>query len=277
MARGLTLALRFAGGGTWEKTRRLAEASAHDNDLRTVAYRLIDAVGLQRGRITALTLRGEDLVPAEQVGLDVFFVGGGLGSFLYVATTHRLDEMPWSGLLFGAIVCATLSALFPGRRRGWVSLSARTNPSSCGAEVGVLPSGASQADAGGRAGRSRPRGTRTRAGLPRRPAPRTGGCGPGPDGSASRGDGDPAGAVPELRASGSGRDGNSRRPGSCGFPVAGSVCRSDREMMPSSTVVSGRQTGVERERPGRRGRGPGRCAGAGGRVVRRSRARTGPT
>ncbi|MET7456546.1 hypothetical protein ABZT03_32650 [Streptomyces sp. NPDC005574] len=74
VARGLTLVLRFAGGTTWEKTRRLAEASAHDDDLRTVAYRLIDAAGLQRGRITALTLRGEDLVPtgqvAEQVSLD---------------------------------------------------------------------------------------------------------------------------------------------------------------------------------------------------------------
>jgi DNA polymerase-4 len=31
-ARGLTLTLRFAGGTTWEKTRRLPEASAHDDD-----------------------------------------------------------------------------------------------------------------------------------------------------------------------------------------------------------------------------------------------------
>ncbi|MER5602565.1 hypothetical protein [Streptomyces sp. NPDC002265] len=50
-------------------------------------------------------------------GFAVFFVAGGLGSFLYVVTTHRPDGMPWGGLLFGAIVCATLSALFPGRRR----------------------------------------------------------------------------------------------------------------------------------------------------------------
>lgn len=74
MARGLTLTLRFAGGTTWEKTRRLAEASAHDDDLRAMAYRLIDAAGLQRGRITQITLKGEDLVPAgqiaEQVSLD---------------------------------------------------------------------------------------------------------------------------------------------------------------------------------------------------------------
>ncbi|MFJ8028544.1 hypothetical protein [Streptomyces sp. NPDC096311] len=34
-ARGVTLARRFAGGTTWEKTRRLRGASAHDDDLRT--------------------------------------------------------------------------------------------------------------------------------------------------------------------------------------------------------------------------------------------------
>ncbi|MEU9289168.1 hypothetical protein AB0D57_31995 [Streptomyces sp. NPDC048275] len=71
-ARGLTL--RFAGGTSWEKTRRLPEASAHDDDLRTLAYRLIDAAGLQRGRLTGLILRGEDLVAAdrvaEQISLD---------------------------------------------------------------------------------------------------------------------------------------------------------------------------------------------------------------
>ncbi|MFF4539982.1 hypothetical protein [Streptomyces aureus] len=73
-ARGLTLTLRFAGGTTWDKTRRLTEASAHDDDLRTTAYRLIDAAGLQRGRITGITLKAEDLIAsgrvAEQISLD---------------------------------------------------------------------------------------------------------------------------------------------------------------------------------------------------------------
>ncbi|MFF3485751.1 hypothetical protein ACFYXC_21110 [Streptomyces sp. NPDC002701] len=74
VARGLTLTLRFAGGTAWEKTRRMPEASAHDDDLRTTAYRLIDAAGLQRGRLTGLVLKGEDLVDAdrvaEQISLD---------------------------------------------------------------------------------------------------------------------------------------------------------------------------------------------------------------
>ncbi|WAU82500.1 hypothetical protein O1Q96_23805 [Streptomyces sp. Qhu-G9] len=74
VARGLTLSLRFAGGTSWEKSRRLPEASAHDDDLRTLAYRLIDAAGLQRGRLTGLALRGDDLTDAdrvaEQISLD---------------------------------------------------------------------------------------------------------------------------------------------------------------------------------------------------------------
>ncbi|WP_306192106.1 MULTISPECIES: hypothetical protein [unclassified Streptomyces] len=66
-ARALTLALRFAGGTSWEKTRRLTEPSAHDDDLRTAAYQLMDAAGLQRGRLTGIALKAEDLVDAGQV------------------------------------------------------------------------------------------------------------------------------------------------------------------------------------------------------------------
>ncbi|MFJ5530497.1 hypothetical protein [Streptomyces sp. NPDC093261] len=73
-ARGLTLTLRFAGGTRWDKTRRLPAPSAHDDDLRTVAYQVMDAAGLQRGRLTGLVLKGEDLVDAdrvaEQISLD---------------------------------------------------------------------------------------------------------------------------------------------------------------------------------------------------------------
>ncbi|MEU9353575.1 hypothetical protein AB0D65_21945 [Streptomyces griseoloalbus] len=70
-ARALTLNLRFAGGTSWEKTRRLTEPSAHDDDLRTLAYQLMDAAGLQRGRLTAIALKGEDLVDADQVAQQI--------------------------------------------------------------------------------------------------------------------------------------------------------------------------------------------------------------
>lgn len=70
-ARALTLTLRFAGGTTWEKTRRLTEPSAHDDDLRTLAYQLMDAAGLQRGRLTGIALKGDDLVDADQVAQQI--------------------------------------------------------------------------------------------------------------------------------------------------------------------------------------------------------------
>ncbi|MGW3465128.1 DNA polymerase Y family protein [Streptomyces olivaceoviridis] len=73
-ARAITLTLRFAGGTALEKTRRLSAPSAHEDDLRTLAYQLMDAAGLQRARLTGIGLRGEDLIDAgqvaEQISLD---------------------------------------------------------------------------------------------------------------------------------------------------------------------------------------------------------------
>ncbi|MFF7074486.1 DNA polymerase Y family protein [Streptomyces pseudovenezuelae] len=65
-ARALTLSLKFAGGGSWDKTRRLTAPSAHEDDLRQLAYQLMDAAALQRGRLTGLVLKGEDLLDADQ-------------------------------------------------------------------------------------------------------------------------------------------------------------------------------------------------------------------
>ncbi|MFD9984030.1 hypothetical protein ACFWZJ_27015 [Streptomyces massasporeus] len=70
-ARALTLTLKFAGGSTWTKTRRLIEPSHHDDDLRTAAYQLMGAAGLQRGRLTGLTLKAEDLLDADQVAQQI--------------------------------------------------------------------------------------------------------------------------------------------------------------------------------------------------------------
>ncbi|WP_329406008.1 DNA polymerase Y family protein [Streptomyces sp. NBC_00704] len=74
-ARGVTLTLKFAGGATWEKSRRLPEPSGHDDDLRALAYRLMDAAGLRRGRPAALALKGEDLVGVDQVAQQISLDG----------------------------------------------------------------------------------------------------------------------------------------------------------------------------------------------------------
>lgn len=73
-AQGITLSLEFAEGTSWSRTRRLPRASAHDEDLRAAAYRLMDAAALQRARLVGLALRAEDLLDAgriaEQGSLD---------------------------------------------------------------------------------------------------------------------------------------------------------------------------------------------------------------
>ncbi|MFE9647463.1 hypothetical protein ACFYO0_25770 [Streptomyces sp. NPDC006365] len=74
-ARALTLSLRFAGGTSWDTTRRLPEPSAHDDDLRTLAYQLMDAASLQRARLTGLVLKGEDLIGARQVAQQISLDG----------------------------------------------------------------------------------------------------------------------------------------------------------------------------------------------------------
>ncbi|WP_369192137.1 hypothetical protein [Streptomyces sp. R08] len=61
-ARALTLTLSFVGGPKWEKKRRLTGPSTHEDDLRLLAYKVMDAAGLQQGRLTGLALRREDLV-----------------------------------------------------------------------------------------------------------------------------------------------------------------------------------------------------------------------
>ncbi|MFD3454138.1 hypothetical protein ACFWVC_18420 [Streptomyces sp. NPDC058691] len=67
VAGSLSLTLRFTGGGRWEKTRRLVEPSAHEEDLRTLAYQLMDSAGLQRARLAGMGLRAEDLTGVERV------------------------------------------------------------------------------------------------------------------------------------------------------------------------------------------------------------------
>lgn len=70
-ARALKLVLKFAGGSSWETTRRLPEASAHEDDLRTLAYRMMDGAALQRGRLTGIALNGEDLIAADRVAQQI--------------------------------------------------------------------------------------------------------------------------------------------------------------------------------------------------------------
>ncbi|MFJ4540002.1 hypothetical protein ACIP39_29195 [Streptomyces tibetensis] len=92
-ARALTLTLTFAGGSTWTKTR-LIEPSHHDDDLRTLAYRLIDAAGLQRGRLTGLVLKGEDLLDADHVAEQISLDDAREARLVAEAAVDRVRDKP---------------------------------------------------------------------------------------------------------------------------------------------------------------------------------------
>ncbi|MET7641608.1 hypothetical protein [Streptomyces sp. NPDC005438] len=65
VARALTLTVRYADRSTTTRTRTLPEPTAHTPVLAGTAHALHDALGLQRARVTALSLRAEDLRTAR--------------------------------------------------------------------------------------------------------------------------------------------------------------------------------------------------------------------
>ncbi|MGD1217097.1 hypothetical protein AB9Q10_01545 [Streptomyces krungchingensis] len=103
-ARALTLTLKFAGRSTWEKTRRLREPSAHDEDLRHLAYQLMDAAGLQRGRLTGLALKAEDLIAADQVAEQISLDAGREARLVAETAIDRVRDKFGAGVIGPAAV-----------------------------------------------------------------------------------------------------------------------------------------------------------------------------
>lgn len=103
-ARALTLTLTFAGNSSWEKTRRLPEPSAHDDDLRALAYQLMDAAGLQRGRLTGLVLKGEDLIGAGRVAEQISLDGAREARLVAEAAIDRVRDKFGPGVIGPAAV-----------------------------------------------------------------------------------------------------------------------------------------------------------------------------
>ncbi|PBC69944.1 impB/mucB/samB family protein [Streptomyces sp. TLI_235] len=73
VARALTLTVHYADRSTTTRTRALPEPTAHTPVLAGTAQALHDALGLQRARVTALSLRAEDLTTARLSGQQLTF------------------------------------------------------------------------------------------------------------------------------------------------------------------------------------------------------------
>ncbi|MFI7321440.1 DNA polymerase thumb domain-containing protein [Streptomyces venezuelae] len=73
VCRTLVLTVRYADRSTTTRSKALPEQTAHSTELARTAYRMYDALGLQRARVRALSLRAEGLAPAEHATHQLSF------------------------------------------------------------------------------------------------------------------------------------------------------------------------------------------------------------
>ncbi|MFG2498811.1 hypothetical protein ACGFSB_11470 [Streptomyces sp. NPDC048441] len=73
VCRSLILTMRYADRSTTTRTRTLSEPTAHSSALTDSAYRMYEALGLQRARVRGISLRAEGLGPAEHAAHQLMF------------------------------------------------------------------------------------------------------------------------------------------------------------------------------------------------------------
>ncbi|WP_028801728.1 DNA polymerase Y family protein [Streptomyces sp. 142MFCol3.1] len=73
VCRTLTLTVRYADRSTTTRSRTLKEPTAHSPALTGTAYRMYEALGLQRARVRGIALRAEGLTPAERAAYQLTF------------------------------------------------------------------------------------------------------------------------------------------------------------------------------------------------------------
>ncbi|WP_409237131.1 DNA polymerase thumb domain-containing protein [Streptomyces sp. PA5.6] len=73
VCRTLVLTVRYADRSTTTRSKALPEQTAHSTELAKTAYRMYEALGLQRARVRALSLRAEGLTSAERATHQLSF------------------------------------------------------------------------------------------------------------------------------------------------------------------------------------------------------------
>lgn len=76
VTRTLTLTVRYADRTSTTRSRTLAELTAHSPALVDTAYGLYALLGLERARVRSISLRAENLMPAEHAALQLTFDPG---------------------------------------------------------------------------------------------------------------------------------------------------------------------------------------------------------
>ncbi|MCX3063121.1 DNA polymerase Y family protein [Streptomyces beihaiensis] len=106
VCRALTLTIRYADRSTTVRTRSLTEPTAHSAALVGSAYRLYEALGLQRARVRGIALRAEGLAPAETASHQLTFDPADARARALEAATDRARARFGPG----AVVPAALAA-----------------------------------------------------------------------------------------------------------------------------------------------------------------------
>ncbi|MFJ8938134.1 DNA polymerase thumb domain-containing protein [Streptomyces sp. NPDC102365] len=73
VCRTLTLTVRYTDRSTTTRSRTLPEPTAHSSALTDAAYRMYEALGLQRARVRGVALRAEGLDPADRASRQLTF------------------------------------------------------------------------------------------------------------------------------------------------------------------------------------------------------------
>jgi nucleotidyltransferase/DNA polymerase involved in DNA repair len=73
VCRMLTLTVRYADRSATTRSRTLKEPTAHSSTLTGAAYRMHEALGLQRARVRVIALRVEGLTPAAGASHQLTF------------------------------------------------------------------------------------------------------------------------------------------------------------------------------------------------------------
>ncbi|MER6090153.1 DNA polymerase Y family protein [Streptomyces bluensis] len=73
VCRTLTLTVQYADRSSTTRSRKLKEPTAHSPALTDAAYRMYEALGLQRARVRGIALRAEGLSPAGQATHQLTF------------------------------------------------------------------------------------------------------------------------------------------------------------------------------------------------------------
>ncbi|OEJ22645.1 DNA polymerase Y family protein [Streptomyces subrutilus] len=102
----LALSVRYADRSVSNRSRTLAEATAHTQPIAATAYELYELFGLQRARVRAISLRAQDLRPSSEASQQLTLDPGDDRALAVEAVTDRARARYGPGTIRPATLAA---------------------------------------------------------------------------------------------------------------------------------------------------------------------------